>query len=106
MRALATLVIVVESIPDRLRGRLAVWLLEIRTGVYVGDYSQRIREFIWKNIEAGLGEGNAVMVWSAPTESGFEFLSLGTNRREPVDCCGLLLSRYTPKERLSSSGEN
>ena len=29
------MVIVVENAPPRLRGRLAVWLLEIRAGVYV-----------------------------------------------------------------------
>jgi CRISPR-associated protein Cas2 len=30
----------------RLRGRLAIWLLEIRAGVYVGDYTPRIRDYI------------------------------------------------------------
>ncbi|SOD99436.1 CRISPR-associated protein Cas2 [Caenispirillum bisanense] len=40
------LVIVVENAPPRLRGRLAVWLLEIRAGVYVGRYSPRIRDQI------------------------------------------------------------
>ena len=38
------MVIVVENAPPRLRGRLAVWLLEIRAGVYVGRYSRRVRE--------------------------------------------------------------
>jgi CRISPR-associated protein Cas2 len=38
------LVIVVENVPPRLRGRLAVWLLEIRAGVYVGTYSRKVRE--------------------------------------------------------------
>ena len=33
--AAAMMVIVVENAPPRLRGRLAVWLLEIRAGVYV-----------------------------------------------------------------------
>jgi CRISPR-associated protein Cas2 len=32
------LVIVVENVLPRLRGRLALWLLEVRAGVYVGDY--------------------------------------------------------------------
>ena len=45
------LVIVVENVPPRLRGRLAVWLLEIRAGVYVGDYSRRVRENIWQQVE-------------------------------------------------------
>ena len=40
------MVIVVENAPPRLRGRLAVWLLEVRAGVYVGDYSRRVREMI------------------------------------------------------------
>ena len=46
------LVIVVENAPPRLRGRLAVWLLEVRAGVYIGDYGRRVREMIWGEILA------------------------------------------------------
>lgn len=95
---MATLVIVVENAPDRLRGRLGVWLLEIRTGVYVGDYSRRIREMICNNVFQGIENGNAVMIWSVPTESGFDFMSVGENRREPVDMDGMILSCFKPPE--------
>ncbi|NCB43326.1 MAG: type I-E CRISPR-associated endoribonuclease Cas2 [Clostridia bacterium] len=101
--ALATLVIVVENAPDRLRGRLGVWLLEVRTGVYVGNYSRRIREMIFKNVYEGINDGNAVMVWSTPTESGFDFLSVGSNRREPVDVDGMILSCFKPDKETSLS---
>lgn len=37
------LVIVLEAAPPRLRGRLALWLVEVRAGVYVGDFSKRVR---------------------------------------------------------------
>jgi len=37
------LVIVLENAPPRLRGRLAIWLLEIRAGVYVGKCSPHTR---------------------------------------------------------------
>jgi len=40
------LVIVTENAPPRLRGRLAVWLVEVRAGVYVGTYSVKVREMI------------------------------------------------------------
>ena len=40
-------VVIVEDAPPRLRGRLAVWLLEVRAGVYVGNYGRRVREMIW-----------------------------------------------------------
>ena len=60
------MVIAVENAPPRLRGRLAVWLLEIRAGVYVGRYSRRVRERIWKDVEKLIGEGDAVMAWTHP----------------------------------------
>ena len=58
------LAIVVENVPPRLRGRLAVWLLEVRAGVYVGHISRRVREMIWSTVIKGCGEGNAVMAWT------------------------------------------
>ena len=60
------LVIVVENAPPRLRGRLAVWLLEVRAGVYVGTYGRRVREMIWGQVCAYIEEGNAVI---APASS-------------------------------------
>ncbi len=92
------LVIVVENAPPRLRGRLAVWLLEIRAGVYVGKLSRKIREMIWDQVKAYIEEGNAVMVWSTNTESGFDFQTLGKNRRMPVDFDGLRLVSFFPVE--------
>ncbi|WP_024297142.1 type I-E CRISPR-associated endoribonuclease Cas2e [Methylomicrobium lacus] len=92
------LVIVVENVPPRLRGRLAVWLIEIRAGVYVGDLSVKVREMIWSHIENGIEEGNAVMVWTTNTESGFDFMTLGKNRRLPVELDGLKLVSFYPAE--------
>jgi CRISPR-associated protein Cas2 len=92
------LVIVVENVPPRLRGRLAVWLIEIRAGVYVGDLSVKVREMIWSQIESSIEDGNAVMVWSTNTESGFDFITLGKNRRLPVELDGLKLVSFYPEE--------
>ncbi|ANE54857.1 type I-E CRISPR-associated endoribonuclease Cas2e [Methylomonas sp. DH-1] len=97
------LVIVVENVPPRLRGRLAVWLIEIRAGVYVGDLSAKVRDMIWSQVEQGLEEGNAVMVWSTNTESGFDFMTLGKNRRLPVELDGLKLVSFFPPEDADST---
>ncbi len=93
---LAMLVIVVENAPARLRGRLALWLAEVRAGVYVGVYSVKIRERIWDELTQLLGEGSAVMAWAASTDSGFSFVTAGTNRREPRDFDGLTLVEFLP----------
>jgi CRISPR-associated protein Cas2 len=100
------LVIVVENVPDRLRGRLAVWLLEIRAGVYVGKYSRRIREMIWNQIEEGIDEGNAVMAWSTNTESGYDFLTLGANRRIPSEFDGVKLVSFFAEKTFAGEGQN
>ena len=92
------LVIVVENAPPRLRGRLAVWLLEIRAGVYVGKTSRRVREMIWEQVEKGIEDGNAVMAWSTNTESGFDFLTFGKNRRIPKEMDGIKLVSFLPEE--------
>ena len=91
------LVIVLENAPPRLRGRLAVWLLEVRAGVYVGQYSRRVREHIWTNVEEGIENGNAVIAWSAKNEAGFEFKTLGSNRRMPADFDGVQLVCFHPE---------
>ena len=91
------LVTVVENAPPRLRGRLAIWLLEVRAGVYIGKVSRRVREMIWEQIEKGIEAGNAVMAWSTNTESGFDFMTLGANRRIPVELDGIKLVSFLPE---------
>ncbi len=92
------LVTVVDNAPRRLRGRLAIWLLEVRAGVYVGKVSRRVREMIWSQNEKSIEDGNAVMVWSTNTESGFDFMTLGANRRIPVEMDGIKLVSFLPEE--------
>lgn len=90
------LVIVTENIPPRLRGRLAVWMLEVRAGVYVADLSRRVREMLWKTIEVGVEDGNVVMIWTTNTESGYDFQTIGKNRRIPVEMDGVKLVSFLP----------
>lgn len=90
------IVVVVEGAPPRLRGRLAVWLLEVRAGVYVGNYSRRTRELIWDEVVGAIGDGNGVIAWTAPNDAGFEFETCGPNRRNPVDFDGFRLVAFEP----------
>ncbi len=91
------LVVVTENVPPRLRGRLAIWLLQVRAGVYVGDVSARVREMIWQQCAELYEEGNVVLAWATNTESGFDFQTLGSNRRMPVDIDGLRLVAFFPE---------
>ncbi|GAB1407062.1 type I-E CRISPR-associated endoribonuclease Cas2e [Thermomonas brevis] len=104
---MAMLVIVVENVAPRLRGRLGVRLLEVRAGVYVGKASKRLRERIWKEVEAGLEDGgNAVIAWNTANEQGFTVQTLGENRREVVVFDGLQLVSFLPADGHVDEGSS
>jgi CRISPR-associated protein Cas2 len=100
---MSMLVVVTENVPPRLRGRLAIWLLEIRAGVYVGEVSRRIREMIWEQIKVLALTGNVAMSWATNTESGFDFQTFGENRRIPIDHDGLRLVSFLPHKTVENS---
>ena len=91
------LVIVVENAPPRLRGRLAVWLLEVRAGVYIGTYNRRVRERIWDEVLQSIEDGNAVIAWAQANDAGFSFDTCGKSRRVPVDFDGFSLVSFLPQ---------
>jgi len=100
------LVIVLENAPPRLRGRMAIWLLEIRAGVYIGNYSRKVRDMLWTQVEAGIEDGNAVLAWRENNEAGFDFMTLGTNRRIPKEVDGAKLVSFLPLEPDEDEDDN
>lgn len=99
------IVIVLENAPPRLRGRLAIWLLEVRAGVYVGDYGRRVRDYLWQQVNEGIERGNAVLVWrDQGQEAGFQFETVGENRRIPVDMDGVRLVDFLPEQAVPREG--
>ena len=90
------LVIAVNNAPPRLRGRLAVWLLEIRAGVYIGNYSRRTREMIWGQVKSEIGDGDGIIAWAARNDAGYDFDTCGHSRRIPVELDGLKLVQFLP----------
>ena len=102
-------VFVLEAAPDNLRGRLAIWMLAVRAGIYVGRLSQKVRCRIWAEVCDHLGDGNAVMLWRSDGVQGFDFVTYGKNRRKPTIVDGLQLVSFLPEERpkpIETGGED
>jgi len=95
---MSMLVIASETIPARLRGRLAIWLLQVRAGIYIGNVSAKVRKMIWEQCETFCEDGNIVMAWQTNTESGFDFQTLGENRRIPIEMDGVRLVSFLPQD--------
>lgn len=89
-------VIATSAVPDRLRGALSRWFLEVAPGLYVGTVSARVRDEIWTLISEIIGDGAAILIHPDNTEQGYTILTVGRRRREPVDYDGLTLIRMHP----------
>lgn len=95
-------VITLKSVPQSLRGDLTRWMQEIATGVYVGNFNSRIREYLWNRVKETMGHGEASMCFAARNEFGYDFVTENT-LRSVIDYDGLPLI-FIPKEISESTG--
>ncbi|HSU61819.1 MAG TPA: type I-E CRISPR-associated endoribonuclease Cas2e [Bryobacteraceae bacterium] len=84
-------VIILERIPESLRGELTRWLLEPKAGVFVGTVTAAVRERLWERVCGAMGGGAGMLVYSARNEQGFEIRFWGATRRSVLDWEGLKL---------------
>ncbi len=85
--------IVVEKVPQSLRGEISRWLMEISTGVFFGQASAIVRESIWSKACEKMGEGGVVMIHPWQNEQGFLLRWAGNVSREFVEMDGLTMVR-------------
>lgn len=86
-------VIILEKVPISVRGELSRWMLELKTGVFVGNLSAMVRDNLWKMICDKVRGGACILVHRAATEQGFSIKFFGDTSRELVDFEGLKLIR-------------
>ena len=86
-------VLLLERVPAGLRGELSRWMLEPKAGVFVGSVTAMVRDRLWARIERSRGTGGAGMLYSANTEQGYRWASVGDTSRRLEDFEGLLLVR-------------
>jgi len=96
------LVMAMEKVPMSLRGALSRWLLEPKTGIFLGNPSARVRDELWKRaLTAIKGKGSVLQVWSDKNPQGFSYRQCGESNREFVDFEGLSLIRVSPATKSS-----
>lgn len=93
------IVVSLTNVPPALRGDLTLWLLEIDTGVFVGNVSARVRDQLWERITQHVKVGRAIMVFRTNTEQKLGFY-IHNAAWEPVDFDGMQLIRR-PAEKKS-----
>jgi CRISPR-associated protein Cas2 len=88
-----------ERVPTSLRGELTRWMLEPKTGVFVGTMSAMVRERLWEKINEKLKDGAALCIHSSNSEQGFTLRSWGRTSRQIEDFEGLFLVKRPTKAK-------
>jgi CRISPR-associated protein Cas2 len=86
-------VITLEKVPTSLRGELTRWLLEVKTGTFVGRVSAMVRDKLWELICTRNHGGGCLMVYNTNNEQGFALRTYGDTTRDLVDFEGITLIR-------------
>lgn len=98
-------VITLVNAPAALRGDLTKWMQEIATGVYVGNFNQRVREEIWLRVCCNIKNGEATISYATPNEIGYEFKTHCSSRCV-IHLDGLPLVKIPMQSTENISNEN
>jgi CRISPR-associated protein Cas2 len=86
-------VMILEKVPASVRGELTRWLVEVKTGIFVGHVSARVRDKLWTKCCTAKRMGGVTQVWSTNNEQRFAMRMAGDTSREIVDFEGVQLIR-------------
>lgn len=92
------LVMMLENTPASLKGELSRWLIEPKTGVFLGNPSARVRDRLWEKALSKCREGGVLQIWTSRCPQGYLWRSSGKLSREMVDVEGIALVRIPAKE--------
>ena len=86
-------VLIMEKVSPSLRGECTRYLLEVKTGVFIGTVNAIVREKLWETVKNKCDEGNCLIAYSSNNEQGFLMEVYGDPKRTIVDFDGLQLIR-------------
>ena len=91
-------VIILENLPQGVRGELSRWMLQPHAGVFVGHVSGMVRERLWEKCCKSCKEGGVVMIWTTNNEQHYEIRMYGDTKRKIVEYEGLQLVCYPERQ--------
>jgi CRISPR-associated protein Cas2 len=94
-------VMVLERVPESVRGELTRWFLELHAGVFVGRCSSLVRERLWELACSRMAGGAGILVYAEASEQGYAVRYWGRTSRRVEDHEGLWLVRHLDRGGIS-----
>ncbi|WP_457557388.1 type I-E CRISPR-associated endoribonuclease Cas2e [Candidatus Harpocratesius sp.] len=84
-------VLITEKFPSSLRGEITRWMIEIKSGVFIGTLSKLVRELLWEKLEKSNLKGGAIFIEPAANEQKYKIKTFGNFSRTPRNFEGINL---------------
>ncbi len=84
-------VLILEKVPIGLKGELSRWMIELKSGVFVGKVTARVRDLLWEKVKKESQGNPGILLWSAQCEQGYKIEFWGCPSRIPTFWEGLQL---------------
>lgn len=91
---LTMVVLILNKAPSGLKGEISNWLIELQSGVFVGNLSSVVRQQVWQRVcfVADGKDMSATLVYRDPKCSQkYSIMMVGDTQRTLKDCDGLVL---------------
>ena len=88
---MSLLVMMLEKVKPSMRGELSRWLVEVKSGVYVGNVSALVRDRLWEKCSSSVVEQTVFQAWPTNNEQGYCMRIAGFPRRLITDWEGMQL---------------
>lgn len=75
------IVMVLEKVSVSERGELTRWLLEVRSGVFIGHVNARVRDKLWEKCANRNTSGGVFQAWNSDTEQHYQMRMCGDTSR-------------------------
>ena len=100
------LIMILENTPASLRGELNNWLQEVRSGVFVGHVSARVRDKLWEKCIKTAPTSGIMQIWSAANEQKYKVRTNGHSSRTIVEHDGIKLVQIPHDLDKKAGGSN
>jgi len=64
-------VMILERVPESVRGELSLWMIEPKAGVFVGNLSALVRDKLWDKVREKSKRGSCTMIHTHNNEQGY-----------------------------------
>ena len=96
------IIISLVNVPERTKGYVSRYLIEISPSVYIGSLDSKTRDRLWDYVRGNCGaNGYSTMAYSKNTAQGYEILTQGdSDYRTIAEIDGIkLIAKTIPKEK-------